>query len=66
MTPERFELTRSIIHKCPALKLPQTFMQRLGMIAQIVPLHGLTDEQARAIVDRLNAAPDGVGGPDGR
>lgn len=59
MAAERFELTRSIIHKCPALKLPQTFMQQLGMTAQIVPLHGLTEAQAQAIVDRLNAAGAG-------
>lgn len=60
MSTERYELTRSIIHKCPALKLPQTFLQKLGMTAQIVPLLGLSDEQAQAIVDRLNAAPAGV------
>jgi hypothetical protein len=63
MSTERYELTRSIIHKCPALKLPQTFLQKLGMTAQIVPLLGLTDEQAQAIVDRLNAS--GVKCPHG-
>jgi hypothetical protein len=63
MADEHYELTRSIIYKCPALKLPQTFVEKLGMTAQIVPLVGLTDEQAQAIVDRLNAS--GVGGLDG-
>jgi hypothetical protein len=57
MAADRFELVRSIIYQCPALKMPQTFLQQLGMTAQIVPLKGLTQEQAQAIVDRLNTAP---------
>lgn len=66
MAAEQFELVRSIIHQCFALKMPQTFMQQLGMTAQIVPLKGLTLLQAQAIVDRLNAAPvSGVKPSDG-
>lgn len=60
MAVDRFELVRSIIHQCPALKMPQTFLQQMGMTAQIVPLKGLTQEQGQAIADRLNAAPAAV------
>lgn len=51
-----FELVRSIIHKCPALKLPQSFIEKLGNAAQIVPLKGLDDEMAKFIVDACNAS----------
>lgn len=53
----QFSLTRSIIYRCPALKLPQAWWQKLGGCAQIIPLWGVSDEQAQAIVDRLNAPP---------
>jgi hypothetical protein len=64
MAAEKFELVRSIIHQCFALRMPQTFLQQLGMTAQIVPLKGLTLRQAEAIVDRLNAAPADGGKTD--
>ncbi len=51
-----FTLTRSILYKCPALKLPQEWWQKLGDMSQIVPLRGVTDEMAAEIVRRLNAA----------
>ena len=51
-----FGLVQSIIHKCPALKLPQSFIEKLGMTAQIVPLKGCDDEMAKFIVDACNAA----------
>lgn len=50
-----FELTRSIIYKCPAIKLPQSFMQKLGMMAQIIPLRGVDEALAQSLVDQLNA-----------
>jgi hypothetical protein len=52
----QFELTKSIIHKCPALKLPQSFAEKLGMTAQIVPLKGCDDEMAKFILDACNSA----------
>jgi len=52
---ERFELTKSIIHKCPALRLPQTFLQRLGGVAQLVVLKGADDALAEELLRRLNA-----------
>lgn len=51
-----FELTRSIIHGCPALRLPQSFVDRLGMTAQIVALKGATPEIAQYVVDACNRA----------
>jgi hypothetical protein len=50
-----FELTRSIIYDCPALKLPQSFAGRLGMVAQIVVLKGASPEVAAFIVESCNA-----------
>lgn len=49
-------LTRSIIYNCPALKLPQTFLQQLGATAQIVALKGADEAIAQSICDALNAA----------
>lgn len=49
-----FELTTSIINKCPALRLPQSFVEKLGMTAQIVALKGATPEVAQYIVDACN------------
>ncbi len=50
-----FEATRSIIYDCPALRLPQSFLDRLGMVAQIVVLKGATPEIAKFIVSACNA-----------
>lgn len=55
-----YKLTRSIIYKCPALVLPQSFIEKLGMTAQIVPLKGFTDEQAQKLCDDCNAAPAAI------
>lgn len=52
----RFEIVRSIIHQCPALKLPQSFVERLGGVAQIVALKGATNEFAEHVADCLNAS----------
>jgi hypothetical protein len=49
-----YRLGRSIIHDCPALILPQNFVQRLGMTAQIVPLKGVGMEAAQQIVADCN------------
>lgn len=51
-----YKLTKSIIHKCPALVLPQSYIQKLGNTAQIIPLKGLTDEAAQMLLADLNAA----------
>lgn len=56
MPEHKYELTHSIIHKCLALKLPQSFIMKLGMTAQIVPLPGLTQEQAEALLADLNSS----------
>lgn len=52
----KYGLTKSIIHGCPAIVLPQSFLQRLGMTAQILPLKGFSDEQAIAFLADLNSA----------
>ena len=52
-----FTKTRSIIHDCPAIKLPQTFLQRLGNTAQLVVLKGADDDLAEALIAMLNAPP---------
>jgi hypothetical protein len=59
----QFSLTRSIIHDCPALKLPQTWLQKLGNTARIVALRGADDELAQALVDRLNAPSEQAAAP---
>lgn len=53
---ERVELVRSIIHDCPAIKLPQSALQKLGMTAQLVVLKGAEPDIAKFIVDCMNAA----------
>lgn len=50
-----FELTRSVIYDCPALRLPQSFIDRLGMVAQIVVLKGASPEIAKFIASACNA-----------
>lgn len=52
----KFELGRSIIYDCPALILPQSFLQKLGGTTQMVVLKGADDDIAKRIVDALNAA----------
>lgn len=54
--PKKFTLTNSIIHKCPALRLPQSFLQKLGNTAQIVALKGCDANMAQFILDACNAA----------
>ena len=56
MNTARFELTRSIIHNCPALALPQSFAEQMGGVAQLVVLKGATPEVAQFIADACNAA----------
>lgn len=54
MSAGEFVLTRSVIYDCPAIKLPQNFVQQLGNTAQIVVLKGATDEIANFIVSACN------------
>jgi hypothetical protein len=56
MAVEEFSLTRSIIHECPALRLPQSFVEKLGNVAQVVALKGCDAETAQFIVNACNAA----------
>jgi hypothetical protein len=58
--PSLFSLSRSIIHKCPALVWPQSFLESLGGVANIIPLKGATDAQAAFIVDACNEALEGA------
>jgi hypothetical protein len=53
---EPWTLTRSIIYDCPALKVPQAWVQKLGATAQIVALKGADDAMAQRILAALNAA----------
>lgn len=53
---EKFEITKSIIHKCPAIKLPQSYLQKLGNTAQIIVLKGCDDDTANFIANACNAA----------
>lgn len=55
-----YKLTRSILHDCPALVLPQSFLQKLGMTAQIVVLKGASQEIAEELLATLNSAQKGV------
>lgn len=52
----RYEIGKSIIYNCPALLMPQSFVEQVGGARQIVPLRGLTDEQSKFIADACNAA----------
>ena len=49
-----FELTRSIIFDCPAMRLPTSFTDRLCMVSQIVVLKGGSPEFAQFVVDACN------------
>jgi hypothetical protein len=51
----KFKLARSIIHDCPALVLPQSFIEKLGNVAQLVVLKGVDDEIASVLLNKLNA-----------
>jgi hypothetical protein len=53
--PEPYKLTRSIIHNCPALVLPQSLIEKLGNCAQIVVLKGADDAIAGTLLAALNA-----------
>jgi hypothetical protein len=53
-----FEVTRSIIHDCPALRLPQSFAEKLCAVSQIVVLKGSSPEIARFIADACNEKTD--------
>lgn len=55
-----YSLGRSIIHECPALVLPQSFLQKLGAAAQIIPLKGMSAEAAQQLVNDCNSAPGGA------
>jgi hypothetical protein len=57
--PALYKLTRSIIHDCPALVLPQSFIEKLGNCAQIVVLKGASQEIADALLAKLNADQPG-------
>lgn len=56
MSGARFELTRSIIHNCPALVLPQSFAEQIGGVTQLVVLKGASPEVAQFIADACKAA----------
>lgn len=60
--PAGWKLTRSIIHECPALVVPQTWVQELGMTAQLVVLKGADEALAQRILSALNAAHPAASG----
>ena len=49
-----FELTCSIIYDCPAINLPQSFLEELGHMRQIAVLKGVKPEMAQFIADACN------------
>lgn len=53
--PPVYQLTRSIIHNCPALVLPNEFLRKFANMAQIVPMK-CSQDVAEEIVAKLNAA----------
>lgn len=56
MNSSDFSITRSIIHDCPALRLPQSLVERYGGVAQLVVLKGASPEVALFIADACNSA----------
>lgn len=52
-TSNDYELGKSIIHECPALKMPQTLTEKVGATRRIIALKGATDEDARLILAAL-------------
>jgi hypothetical protein len=51
-----WEVVRSVIYDCPALKLPQSLVLRMGGVTQIVVLKGASKELADQIASALNKA----------
>jgi hypothetical protein len=51
-----YRLTKSIIHKCPALVLPDEFLRKIANMVQIVPMH-CTQEVAEELCNKLNSTP---------
>lgn len=49
-----YSLTKSVIYGCPAIKVPQSDFERLGMVSQLVVLKGASDEVAEFIVRACN------------
>lgn len=61
-----YELCRSIIHKCPAIGMPQSFIEGIGATRRIIALVGATEEDAQTILSALAAAaPVGTALPAG-
>ncbi|EPA9245223.1 hypothetical protein ACQ8FT_004044 [Yersinia enterocolitica] len=50
-----YKITRSIIHQCYALSVPQSAGMKLAGVAEIIPLYSLSYEQA----EKLRAAING-------
>ncbi|MGP1148161.1 hypothetical protein ACJ8LH_01440 [Serratia sp. CY49633] len=48
-------VTRSIIHKCYALKLSQSFGEKMAGMAQIVPTYSLPFDKCEELAKRINA-----------
>lgn len=48
-------VTRSIIHNCYALKLPQSFGEKMAGVAQIIPTYSLPFELCEELARRVNA-----------
>lgn len=54
---DQYTLTRSVIHSCPALTLPQSLVDKLGNCPPIIVLIGADDAIAAALLAKLNVAP---------
>ncbi|HDG0630461.1 TPA: hypothetical protein PFA69_004603 [Serratia marcescens] len=49
-------VTRSIIHNCYALKLPQSFGEKMAGVAQIIPTYSLPFDLCEKLAKRINDA----------
>ncbi|PBI79645.1 hypothetical protein A8A01_10065 [Ewingella americana] len=50
-----FKVTRSIIYKCYAIKIPQSFGEKLAGVAQIVPCYELPYELCTKMAALMSA-----------
>ena len=50
-----FFVTKSIIHQCFAIRVPQSFGEELAAVAQILPCYNMSIEECEELAAHMNA-----------
>jgi len=50
-----FTITKSIIHQCYAIKVPQSFGEKLAGVSQILPCYGMSFEECEELASYMSA-----------